>query len=384
MKRLILRVGVLFVLSVCAYATDITIGADLATTGPVASVGIQYKNALLLGGPSEIRGHKVRYIILDDASDPTNAVQNVKRMISDNNIDVLLGPAGTPLTLAVLGTIAEAKVPMMSLGSASSIVLPMDEKRKWAFKAVAGEDVQLDTMFNHMKKKGVQTLSMIVVNDPYGESYARVAREMAPKKGIKLLTVEKYDRNDPSTTAQALRAMQGNPDAIMIVALGTVAFTPHHALVERGYKGKIYQSGGAASPDFLQLGGKAVEGAYLVQSPALVAEQLPEGYPTKKLALNFQKLYQSMYGTTSFFGAQMWDGLNLVVKAIAVALKSAEPGTPEFREALRTAMENYTGVGATAVFSMSPTDHSGINEVGTSVMQIQNGTFKLDEAAKFK
>jgi len=384
MKRyaIALSVVLLFVASICAFA-DITIGVDLSTTGPMASVGIEFKNAALLG-PSTIAGEKVRYIFLDNNSDPTTAVQNAKRL-SQDNIDVLIGPPGTSLALAVIDTIAQAKVPTLCLASASAIVSPMDEKRKWMFKAVANDDVFVAAMVNHMTRVGVKTLSLVVSNDPYGESWANETNKIASAKGIKILRVERFERTDNSTTPQTMRIMSGHPDAVLIVAVGTPAVTPQRSLVEHGYKGKIYQSGGAVNQDFLRLGGKFVEGTYLVQSPAIVAEQLPNGYPTKKVAVDFLKLYQSKYGTRSYFGAQMWDELKLVEAAVPVALKSARPGTLEFREALRSALEKSKGVvGATAVFTMSPTDHTGINELGVSVIKVVNGTWKLEQAAAFK
>jgi len=385
MKRyaVVISLFVLLAASVCAFA-DITVGIDLSTTGPMASVGIEFRNAALLG-PSTIAGEKVRYIFLDNNSDPTTAVQNAKRLISESNIDVLIGPPGSSLALAVLDPIAQAKVPTLCLASASAIVSPMDEKRKWMFKAVANDDVFVAAMVRHMATVGVKTLSLIVSNDPYGESWANETNKIAPAKGIKVVRVERFERTDNSTTPQALRIMGEKPDAVLIVAVGTPSVTPQRALVEHGYKGKLYQSGGAVSEDFLRLGGKYVEGTYLVQSPAIVATQLPNGYPTKKVAVDFLKLYQSKYGKSTYFGAQMWDELKLLEAAVPVALKSARPGTLEFREALRSALEQSKGVvGATAVFTMSPTDHTGINELGVSVIKVVNGTWKLEQAAAFK
>jgi branched-chain amino acid transport system substrate-binding protein len=241
-------------------------------------------------------------------------------------------------------------------------------------------------MVKNMAKQGVKTVSVIATDDPFGESNYQAYKTVADKAGIKTLTVEKFKRNDTSVTAQVLRAMKGNPDAVVIIAVGTPAALPHRSVVERGYKGKIYQTGGgAANSDFLRVGGKAVEGGLLPVSPVLVADQLPNGYPTKAEALRFTKAYESKYGPISTFAAHAWDALHIIESAVPKALKSAKPGTDKFRDALRSAIEGTKGYkGAFAVFNMTPADHSGVNEYGMAVVKIENGTWKLVDHANMK
>lgn len=370
-------------LAVSAFA-DITIGVNLSTTGPGASLGIPEKNALNLA-PKTIAGQKVKFVVYDDASDSTTAVQNVKRLTTEDKVDIIIGPSITTNSLAVIDAASEAKTPLLSLSSASAIVSPMNEKRKWIYKVTANDDIYAAAMVKHMSKTGIKTVSIIASDDPYGESNTQAYKTMADKNGIKTLTVEKFKRNDASATAQVLRALKDKPDAVFIVAVGTPSAMPHRALVERGYKGKIYQSGGAANADFLRVGGKAVEGAFLPCSPVLVAEQLPNGYPTKNEALKFAKSYEGKYGPRSTFASHTWDALKIIETSAQKALKTAKPGTPQFREALRVALEGTRGiVGAGAVFTLSPNDHSGVNELGMSVVQIQKGAWKLVYNADFK
>lgn len=385
MRRLLLVASLLAALACSALAqTEITIGVNFSTTGPAASLGIPMKNSVLLG-PTKMGGLPVRYIFLDDKSDTTTAVQNIKRLVSDDHVDLILGPSVTPTSLAVIDTVAEAKVPTMAMGSISGITSPVDAKRRWVFKTIANDDIFAQTMTAHMAKHGIKTISIIAVNDSYGESWIEQIKRFAGEKGIKILDIERFERSDNSTTPQALRLVRANPDAIVISAVGTSAVTPHSSVVERGYKGKIYQTGGAINPEFLRVGGKTVEGSYVVGNPLVVADQLPDGYPTKKTALDFLKLYESKYGGRSVFAVFSWDAMKIVEAAVPVALKSgAKPGTVEFREALRSALEHVRGVvGVGAVYNMSPTDHVGINELGVAVMRVENGAWKLDTSAAF-
>jgi branched-chain amino acid transport system substrate-binding protein len=312
-------------------------------------------------------------------------VQNVKRLISEYHADLLLGPSITPNSLAVIDIAAAAKTPMISLGSADAIVTPVDAKRKWIFKTPANDEVYNAAMVNHMVKKGVKTVSVIAVDDPYGETNLRAFKRLSEPKGIRILSVEKFKRSDTSATAQALRAMQGNPDAIFIIAAGTPAATPQRALVERGYKGKIYQTGGVANADFLRVGGKDVEGTYFPAPPILVAEQLHDDYPTKREDMVFLKAYEHRFGPRSTFASSTWDALKIIEMAVPKALKSGKPGTEKFREALRNAIEETKGFkGANAVYNLSPTDHNGVNELGMAMIRIENGTWKLEDIPPFK
>jgi branched-chain amino acid transport system substrate-binding protein len=385
MKRAL--AGIVFLLALAfsvGAAAQITIGVNISATGPGASLGIPEKNVLAQYGAQEIAGRKVRWVIYDDASDPTTAVQNVKRLITEEKADLIVGPTLTTSALAVIDVAAEGKTPLLAFASATAVVAPMDAKRRWIFKVSANDHIYAESMVRHMVKKGVKTVSIIAFDDPYGESNTLEYKKFAEPKGIKTLTVEKFKRTDTSVTGQVLKAMQGNPDAIYIIGIGTPAALPHVALTERGYKGKIYQTGGVVGAEFLRVGSKGVEGGFAIQSPVVVAEQLPDGYPTKPEALKFIKAYEPKFGARSTFASQAWDAINIINLVAPKALKSAQPGTGEFREALRTAIEQTKYNGALAVYRFSPADHSGVDQLGIAILRIENGTWKLEDHAAFK
>jgi branched-chain amino acid transport system substrate-binding protein len=385
MKLFTVAISMLTVVaSVGVAGADITIGVNLSSTGPAASLGIAEKNAVTLG-PKTMAGHKVRYVIYDDTTDTTTAVQNVKRLISEEKIDLLIGPTTSPTTQAVIEAAAASGTPMISLSPGPAVIAAGDAKRRWVFSAPANDEVYAAAMMKHMVKKGVKTVSVIAVDDAYGENCTKAYSKLAAQKGVKTLTIEKYKRADTSATAQVLKAIKGNPDAIYIASSGTPAALPHVALIERGYKGKIYQSGGAANAEFLRIGGKALEGSFMLAPPILVAEQFPDGYPAKKEALEFVKVYEPKFGPRSMFAALAWNALKVAESAVPKALKGGQPGTDKFRLALRDAIEHTKGLkGAGTVFNFSPTDHSGINEYGISLMKVENGKWKLEDHAEFK
>ena len=195
---------------------------------------------------------------------------------------------------------------------------------------------------------------------------------------MKLVATEAFSRTDTSVTGQALKIMGAKPDAVLVAGSGTPAALPEKTLKERGYKGKYYQTHGVANADFLRVGGKDVEGTLLPAGPVLVAHQLPEAHPVKKASVAYVEAYEAKYGkgSAATFGAHTWDAGKVVEAAVPLALKKAQPGTPEFRAALRDALEQTSGVaGAHGVFTMSPTDHLGIQH-GVVMVKIENGTWK--------
>ena len=193
-------------------------------------------------------------------------------------------------------------------------------------------------------------------------------------------TTERFARSDTSVTPQALKLVSANPDAMLVVASGSGAAMPHKAVIERGFKGKVYQTHGVANGDFLRVGGKDVEGTYLPAGPVLVAEQLPASHPVKKSAMAYVAAYEAAYGkgTVSTFGGHAWDTGLVLAAAVPQALKKAQPGTPAFRAALRDALEAVKEApGAHGIFNMSAGDHLGLDQRARVMVKIENGQWKL-------
>jgi branched-chain amino acid transport system substrate-binding protein len=360
---------------------DINVGVTVSATGPGASLGIPEKNTIALL-PQTIAGQKVHYIVLDDGSDTTKAVSNTRKLITEDKVDIVLGSTVTPNSLAMIDVVSEAQVPMISLAASAKIVEPMDAKRKWVFKTPQN-DIQMSlAIASHMKDHGVKTVGFIGFADTYGEGWYAEFSKAAALKGITVVANERFARNDSSVTAQVLKMQAARPDAILIAGSGTPAALPQITLKERGYTGLIYQTHGVANDDFLRVGGKSVEGTFLPAGPVLVARQLPVGNPVRASALEYVVAYEKAYGKggVSTFGGHAWDAGRLLAAAVPVALKKAQPGTPEFRAALRDALENTKNVaGAHGIFNMTPTDHLGLDQRARVMVKIENGAWKLQE-----
>jgi len=358
---------------------DINVGVTLSATGPAASLGIPEKNTFELL-PTTIGGQKVNWIVLDDASDTTKAVTNTKKLISEDKVDVIVGLTITPNSLAMVDVASAAETPMISMAASARIVDPANPKTKWIFKTPQSDALMADAIAVHMKANGVQTLGFIGFADGYGDGWLAEIRNSAKTAGIKIVGEEKYNRTDASVTGQVLKLVAANPDAILIAAAGTPGATPQKELAARNYKGKIYQTHGVANPDFLRVVGKDGNGTVLPIGPMLVFEQLPDSNPLKKSAAEYITKYEAKYGkdSRSTFGGHAWDAYVLLANAIPQALKKAQPGTKEFRVALRDALESEKEVVAThGVYTMSATDHNGLDNRARTMIKIDNGKWVL-------
>jgi len=356
---------------------DIKVGLTLALTGPAASLGNPSHNAVKLF-PREINGEKIDYVVLDDGSDPTNALRNFLKL-ADDNVDVVLGSSVTPATLALVGPAAERKTPLISLAASARIVEPMDAQRRWAFKPIANESLVVGATVDHMQANQVRTLGFIGFADAYGESWLNETRAQAEKAGIRLVAVEQYVRTDTSVTAQVIKLLAARPDAILIAGSGTPGALPQKALLERGYKGRIYQTYGIANREFLKLAGKDAEGAMFSAGGVLVAPQLDPANPTRQVALDAIHAYEGVYGpqSMSIFAANTIDANMLLRAALPGALAKAKPGTEAFRAALRDALEQVRGLVTTqGVINMTPADHVGYDKRAVVMIQVTGGDWK--------
>jgi branched-chain amino acid transport system substrate-binding protein len=357
---------------------DIKVGVTLSATGPAASLGIPQKNSISLL-PQEAGGQKIQYIVLDDAADTTKTVTNARKLIAEENVDLLIGSSTTPATLSIIDVVAESKVPLISLAASARLIEPMDDKRAWVFKVPQNDSLMATAITAYMAGKGVKTVGFIGFSDAYGEGWFDEIQKAFALKNIKLLAAERFARTDTSVTGQVLKVMQANPDAMLIAASGTPAALPEKTLKERGYKGPIYQTHGVANMDFIRVGGKDVEGTILPAGPVLVAADLPDSNPIKKVALDYITRYEAIYGpgTVATFGAHLYDAGLLLANAIPDALKTAKPGTPEFRKALRDALEKTTNlVVSHGVINATPMDHNGFDERARLMVTIADGKWK--------
>lgn len=377
MKALKTLVALAVTLLAGAAQADITIGISLPLTGPASGLGIPMNNYIKLW-PTEIAGEKLKVIVLDDATDPTKGVSNAKKFVTEDKVDIIMGSAATPVAIAMADTAAESGTPQFMFSPA---VLPAG-KDYWAFRLPQGNAVMAHAMIEHMKKTGVKTVGFLGYTDAYGESWLNDFKAQSQLLGgPQIVAVERFARADTSVTGQALKLVAANPDAMLIVASGSGAAMPHKGIVERGYKGKIYQTHAAASRDLVRVGGKDVEGAFVTSGPAVIPEQLPANHPSKALAADFVAKYEKAYGAgnRNQFAGHAYDAIVVLEKVVPVALKKAKPGSKEFRAAIRDAVETMgRTVVSHGVLNYTKDNHWGFTTETGVILKVVNGDWKVE------
>jgi len=362
-----------------AWAADLKVGFITSMSGPVSSLGIPYDKGMkaAVAYKSEVGGRKVQVIQLDDASDPSTAARNARKLIEEDKVDVIIGTAGAPGSLAIAGVARETKTPLISIANAD---LPGDDGA-WMVTLPQPAPLMMGAMVEKMKQSGVKTVAYIGYSDAWGDLVYDALMKSAPGAGIKVVSNERYARADSSVAGQVLKIVALRPDAVITGASGTPGALPYLALQERGYKGKIYGMHSLINPDFIRVGGPSVEGLLAPTGPVVVAEQLPDANPMKKIAMDFRAAFQKANGAppTDTFSAYSFDAWLIYLDAAQRALASkAEPGTPQFRVALRDAIVSTKElVGTHSVYNFKPTDRYGSDDRSRVVVRLDKGQWKL-------
>lgn len=355
--------------------SQVTVGVTLGATGPGASLGIHYKNAFQLM-PKMLGGQAVRYIILEDGSDATNAGKNARKLITEDKVDVVMGSNGVPSSLQIAQVAAETQTPFLCL----TPIAVKPDVYKWTFSVPQPTELMMGAVAEHMKANGVKTVGFIGFSDGWGDLMYNATNSLGASHGYKVVTNERYARADTSVTGQVLKIMAANPDAIVVGGSGTGGALPHLALIERGYKGRIYHNHGTVNAEFIKVGGKNVEGAIAPTGPLIVPEELPANAATKAVSLDFTKRYEAAFGAGSrnAFAGYTNDAVMLLGAAIPEAVKKAKPGTPEFRAALRDALENVKNlVGTHGVYSPTAANHNGLDDRARVLVRVESGAWRL-------
>ncbi len=355
---------------------DITVGVSIALTGPTSALGIPTKNGIELW-PKTIAGEKLNVIILDDATDPTLAVKNTRRFITEDKVDIIVGSVATPVAAAMSDVAAEGQTVQLML---SPVNLP-EGRGAWSFRMPQSTAVMAIPIIDQWKKLGVKSYGFLGYADAYGEAWLKDLAPLAEKAGIKLVATERFARSDTSVTGQALKLVSANPDAILVVASGSGAAMPHKGLVERGYaRGKIYQTHGAASFDLIRVGGADVEGSFVVSGPAVVAPKLPDSNASKALGVKYVNEYEKAYGKgmANQFAAHAFDVVIVLEKAIPLALKKGKPGTQAFRTGLKDALETMGRTPVSqGVLNFTASDHFGYTPETGVMLKIVGGEWQV-------
>src|SRR6195952_1139857 len=361
------------ILPASAQTNEIVIGITVTTTGPAAALGIPERNALEFV-VKEIAGVPLKVIVLDDGGDPTTATTNARRFVTDSKADVIIGSSTTPPTVAGSHVANEAGIPHIAL--APFPITP--DRAKWSVDMPQPVPIMGKVLYEHMKAHNIKSVGFIGYSDSYGDLWFNDFKAQGVAMGMTVADEERFARTDTSVTGQVLKLLSVNPDAVLVGASGTAAALPQAALRERGYKGLIYQTHGAASMDFIRIAGPAAEGVIMASGPVMSPETQPDSALTKKPGLALNSAYEAKYGpnSRSQFAGHSYDAFEVLKRVVPVALKAGKPGTPEFREGIRQALLTERDIACSqGVYNFTEKDRYGLDDRSRIILTVNNGKY---------
>ena len=355
---------------------QVKVGIITSLSGPAASIGVPYAKgfAAFQAGGTDVAGKKITFIQIDDGSDTSAAARAARKLIEEDKVDVIVGSAGTPTTLAAYGVAAEAGVPMIITAN----TLIAGERGAWEITIPQPVPLMISADIAQMQSAGVKTIGYIGYSDGWGDLvYDGLVKAVEPA-GMKVVANERYARADTSVTPQILKIMALRPDAVFTGGSGSPGALPHLALAERGYRGHVYSTHAIINSEFVRIGGAAVEGMIAPTGPVVVAEQLPDSNPIKAVSLRFRALYEvaNKEKSNDAFAAYGYDAL--LILADAVKRTPGTPGTAAYRQALRDAIVSTREVvGTHAVYNFHPGERYGTDERARVIVRLEKGAWKL-------
>jgi branched-chain amino acid transport system substrate-binding protein len=360
---------------------EITVGFVTSLSGPGSSIGVLYDRGMkaALEYAASVGDEKIKLIQLDDGSDPSAATRNARKLVEENKVDLLIGTATAPSSIAMVAVANELKVPMISI---SPITVPATETgERWGIAVPQPPSLMVKVVIDRMKRDGIKKFAYIGFSDAWGDLVYNGAQKPAEADGIKILTNERYARTDTSVTGQVLKMIATHPDAVLLGGSATQGALPPLALAERGYKGPLYGTPALLNADFVRVGGKAVEGVLVSAGPVIVAEQLPDTHFSKKISMAFRAAHEKANNVapSDGFSAYSFDAWLIFMDAAKRAMATAKPGTPEFRTALRDAIFTTKElVGTHAIYNFKPGESYGVDERGLVLVRLVNGKWKYE------
>ena len=373
----VVMLGLVVALCGVARAADpIKIGAVQSVTGPAAYFGDPIANTLKLqidrinrqGG---VLGRQLQLFLYDDGSDPKQAVSFVRKLVDQDKVDVVLGGSITPTTMAIVPLATDAEIPVISEAGGTVVVEPV---KKWIFKTPHSDRMAVEKDFADMQKRKITKIGLIGGTTGFDEGCRKQAKDLASKYGITILREETWAPSDSDMTPQLVN-LRNQKDMQAVLNCGSQAPT---AVSARNYqrlgmsKIPLYFSHAVAAQDFLDAAGSSVEGARFPAAAVLVAEQLPDRDPQKKIGIEYQKEYMAAFHKPiSTFGGHGYDALLIYLTAVK---KVGSTDKAKIREAIE---QTKNVIGVDGIYNMSPTDHMGLTMDAFHMVEVKGGKWKL-------
>lgn len=352
-----------------AHADTVRIGAIYSISGPGSFLGAPEDKVLraLIDEANKkggINGHKLEAVIYDTEGNTGKAAQQLRRLATSDDVQVVFGPSSSGESLAVKDLANELKVPTLMHGGAEAITKPVTP---YVFNTPPTDRISLSGLLAHMKKMGITSVAMLSAADGFGQSGKNILNEIAPQYGIKVVAQEEFNRTDADMTAQVLKAKSANPDSMIIWSALPAPVVILRAAQSAGFGKPIFTSYGAGTNDLVTQAGAAAEGLYLYSLRMLAPDSIPANDPARSAATHLGNVYMTYYKVPAPVYAQhAYDAFIILEKALQ-SIKG-----PVTRDAIRDALEKVEVSGTNGYFRITPQNHSGLDATSRSFVMLRS------------
>ena len=370
-------VGAFLMLStvcLCAAQEPIKIGCLFDLSGPAGHIGTpsKYVAEMLadrLNKAGGVNGRLIKLVFGDAESNPGKAAIEAKRLIENEQVVALIGPTRTDSAMAIINLIETSGTPNVGCVGGTPPVNPV---RRYVFKSPQKTVTAVQKVYQYLQKQGIKKVALITATDGFGKEGEQSLKELAGEYGIKIVADEKFDVTDVDMTVQLTKIKATDAQALICWTIGPPGSIVAKNVRQLSYTIPLIQCHGLPDPKYIELAGDAAEGTIMPSTKLMVAAQLPESDPQKKLLLDFINEYENVrkYGKVNTHSGYAWDALMLVVNAIKTA------GTDKTK--IRDAIENTKGyVGISGIYNMTAEDHCGVGVDSMVMIKVAGGKFEL-------
>ena len=346
-------------LKLAAAAEPIKIGVVLSISGWGGFIGTPEKEAMVVvveevnrkGG---VLGRPIELFIEDDQSNPTTAVIATTKLVRDQKVCMVLGPAISDSGMAMIPIMEKEEVPFPVSGPV------ITSYKKWIFNVTPNDIINSSQLLEYAVN-GLGGKRIAVIHDAakFGMTGMKVFQDEIKKyPGSSIVIEEKFESADTTVVPQLSKIKAANPDVMIIQTPGAQAAVVAKSYKQLGLKVKVTGPPGMASPEFLKIAGPIAEenGWIMMGDRILVGDKLSADESYRKNVYDpFKKLIKDKYGESrmlSVFHAVGHDAIRIAVAALQMA------GSDD-RAAIRNALEKVKYEGMLGNFAGAPDDHTG-------------------------
>jgi branched-chain amino acid transport system substrate-binding protein len=268
-----LAFGLLTAAAVVAFAAapslaqgPIRIGASLSLTGTYAAPGQNHHRGYQLcvkqvNDKGGVLGRKIEFVLYDDQSQPATGVRLYEKLITQDKVDLVLGPYSSPISEAVANVNEKYKTPMVApMASTTSI---FKKGRKFIFMVQSPAEVYLEGLLDVAAKKGLKTVALINEDTLFPKATIQGTVELAKKKGLQVVFVEAYPKGNTDFSAILTKVGASKPDVLGAATYFDDAVAITRQMKELNVNPKMYGvTVGGDLPKFYELLGKNAEFVY--------------------------------------------------------------------------------------------------------------------------